>query len=432
MDASQKPVPEDEALIAVCAQLLAVSLSDSAELPFEELLERMEKKTEDDEPAGRAWITAVRRAQRAGQLTRDQADALVHIVADSVISGSSKGDPEMAALQHQLRPLVEQHTRNWDAYTARLAERKGARGGARADHGKGVPETPSGDADGEEAKPEAPPGMHELMDRSCRRHELLCQEMLVAVGERDLAMSMRDDGKKFWQRVRRGLSELHDRDDFEDRASRVEYPSWEDDDEPLIAPVAAERATRQEVYDEEYAERLAGFVERWRLAVTGKDIWTVSAALDFTYLASVGNEEGEGDLQIAVIQRARELGVLDKPLSWLLLDRVAEAMLGMSPEDGDPILRQIEDQINEVECDGGGPPDEAEGETAIEATAGASASWVTLDAVRERRLTLLKRRVLRGAGETEMAREMKERPVAFLARLKAAASEWGVEEPGHG
>jgi hypothetical protein len=397
-------VNEDEPLIAVCAQLLAVSLSDTAELPFEELLERIEKKTEDDEPAGRAWITAIRRAQRAGQLTGDQADALVHVVALAVMSECCTRDPEMNALGRQLRPLMEQHTRDWDGYRARIA--------------------------GQQAEPVAPPGMRDLIERNSRRHEQLCQELLTSFGEQDLAANMRDDGANFWTRTQRGLRELHDRDDFEDRASRVEYPSWEDDDEPPIHAANAPQPTRREVYDEDYAEKLAGFVERWRLAVTGGDIWTVSAALDFAYLAALGNEDGEGDLQIAVIQRARELGVLDKNLSWLLLERIADSMLGLNPEDADPILRRIEDQIDEVECEGGGPHDEAAGEAAIDVTAGASAAWQALDEVRQRRVALLRRRVLRVAGETDMAREMKERPVAFRARLKATASEWGVKELG--
>jgi hypothetical protein len=244
-------------------------------------------------------------------------------------------------------------------------------------------------------------------------------ELLDSIGEKALAEGTRARKAGFWIELRKPLWELVHRLDDAERASRVSYPSWNDDDES--AP-AAPRKTWPKLYDEQFEAEVDELVDRWRMAVNREKPWTVADTLAFDYLGAHDNEKGAGDIRIAAIQRAHAEGVLDQDLTWFLLDRIAEAMV-TSELQADPVLTDLTERKMDVEDMGGGPTDrETPG-----SHEGASAAWLALDAAEDRRALVFKGRVLRAAGEDEMVRVMKEQPEEFRRRVEAAREEWEVD-----
>jgi len=317
-------------------QLLIAALTEPGALSLDELLELIDHQVDDNESVAREWIAAARRVQAAGQLTAEQADALVMELVFIWVSDV----PEKA-------------------------------------------------------------------------------ELLDSIGDEALAEGLRARKAAYWLEVRKPLWELVHKLDDAERASRVSYPSWDDDDEG--AP-AAPRKTWPKLYDEKYEAEVDEYVDRWRMAVKREKPWTVADALAFDYLISHDNENGAGDIRIAAIQRAHAEGVLDQDLTWLLLDRIAEAMV-TSELQADPVLTDLTERKIDVEDMGGGPTDrETPG-----SHEGASAAWLALDAAEDRRALVFKRRVLRAAGEDEMVRVMKEQPEEFRRRVERAREEWEVD-----
>lgn len=242
-------------------------------------------------------------------------------------------------------------------------------------------------------------------------------ELLRSLGESALAQGTHDGKAGFWLEARKPLYELmHTLDDAE-RASRVSYPSWNDDDAPALP-----RTRGPKLYDEQYEEELEDLTDRWRTAVKGRKPWTVADALAFDYLISHDNENGAGDVRIAAIQRAHAEGMLDEDLTWLLLDRIVEAMVSSALTE-DPVLSELTERKMDVEDEGGGPTDERN----PDARAHASAAWLALDAAEDRRALLFKGPVLQAAGEEEMVRVMKEQPEEFRRRIARARKEWEVD-----
>ena len=77
------------------AHLLTAALTEPGALSFEALHESIDQQVEESEPATREWIAAVRRVQQAGQLTREQADAMV---VELVFSWNGQLDEKAALL----------------------------------------------------------------------------------------------------------------------------------------------------------------------------------------------------------------------------------------------------------------------------------------------------------------------------------------------
>jgi hypothetical protein len=195
-------------------------------------------------------------------------------------------------------------------------------------------------------------------------------ELFSSLGDDDLASGTHVGRWDFHAKARQPFVELMYGLDNAERQSAVEYPSWADENE---APA------------------------------TSRPAW-------------LGFHDGIDDdgISIASIQRSRAQGVFSEDVAWFLLDRMAEATMSRELA-ADPVLREIEERIDCVEFDGGGP---AEGNK-VGSREGASATWLALDAARERRVALFKRRVLAEAGEHEMVRAMKERPDEFRRRVGA-------------
>lgn len=75
----------------------------------------------------------------------------------------------------------------------------------------------------------------------------------------------------------------------------------------------------------------------------------------------------------------------------------------------------VEDEYGEVD------------ESDEESVRNAPEAWLVLNRERNRRLTMLQVRVLRAAGEDEMARVMEEQPEEFGRRIQQVAGIWVVE-----
>ena len=78
------------------AHLLTAALTEPGALSFGALHESIDQQVEESEPATWEWIAAVRRVQQAGQLTREQADAMV--VEEFVFSWNGQFDEKAALL----------------------------------------------------------------------------------------------------------------------------------------------------------------------------------------------------------------------------------------------------------------------------------------------------------------------------------------------
>jgi hypothetical protein len=412
------PKAVEERLITECARMLTVSLSDPAEFPFAEFLERIEAQSADDEPVGRRWIAAVHRVHAAGRLTDDQAHALIHQIAYAVISECFTRDPVMGPLTRQIQEIAEALKRS------------------------GEPE------DGAAAKA-ANKQVNKLLMERMVRHEVICIERLRALGEEELAQRMQTEGRAFRVSAMEGLKQLWAKEGDDGRSWKIAYPSPDspiekqdsssegtanggedepeedgerDGEEDSEGSEGSEDESDADEEDEDPDAILADYVSRWREATSGGGIWTVDAVLAFAYVGSYDNEDGYGDLWIASIQTARELGALDKSLSYLLLDRVADAMVADSPAS-DKVLCELEEQLDEI------PYDESlEGKEPFDGDPRDREAWRALHAAYLRRREVLKRALLAAAGEAEMVRLMEERPAEFRVRVRTAATEWDVKE----
>lgn len=249
--------------------------------------------------------------------------------------------------------------------------------------------------------------------------DVVTAELLESLGETALARTVRSKGADFPDRLEERFWVLAFRDPT-DADTKVRYPTWPDDgdDSPALIVSAAALA----LVDKDFAEKLDLQVWSWRRAVTGEDGWTVDVALAFAFGGARRIDEPDAALHLLAVQRARDEGVLDENLSWLLFDRVAEWII-YDELESDAAMRELEERIDLIELDDGGPDDP----TVRGNTEGASKAWIVLNDVRERRTSLLKRRVLRAVGEDEMVRAMKERPEEFGRRVEMAAREWEVE-----
>ena len=381
-----------ERMIAQCAQLLTVSLTETLDFPYGEVFQRLQAQVADNDPAGRRWIVAVRRVHAKGHLTDDQADALIHHIAELV-------------------------TRTYD--------------------GAGL-----------------------TFEEATTRHDGLACALLRTLGEERLAGRIESEGRDFRVRSLDALTELWRKDSAEGPGWRVAYPSPEgpvperpvkraispvknasveadagddaddeddddeDDDEAAAAgdPDAGDAAREKGDDDDDDDEDadLAGRVEQWRQAANHVSMWTVAAVLNFAWSGAYGNEDGDGDKEIASIQCARDLELIDKELAYMLLDRIADAMIG--DMESDPVLHGIEEQMEEMGLDSGWDGADKPGEDPRTV-----AGWKALRAAQVRREELIKREILRARGEEEMAHLMEHSPEEFRAGLAETAKLWDVE-----
>lgn len=249
--------------------------------------------------------------------------------------------------------------------------------------------------------------------------DLVTPELLESLGDSALAHAVRNSGVDFpYQLEERFWAMTFG--DATDANTKVRYPTWPDDGDDT--PPRLVSAAVLSLLDKDFAEKLDLAVSSWRRAVTGEDGWTVDVAIAFAFGGARGLDTPEGALHLLAVQRVRDEGVLDENLSWLLFDRIAEWMI-YDELEADAAMRELEERIDLIELDGGGPDDP----TMRGGTEGASSTWIVLNEVRERRTSLLKRRLLRTVGEEEMARAMRERPKEFARRVEMAAREWEVE-----
>lgn len=353
---------------------------------------------EASQPAGRRWIAAARAVQQAGKLHADEADSMVDDIAHAVLRGASGADAELGALSAELVPLHELHQRNWDAYQAAREQAGGEKGGSGAVL----------------AEPRQPEGMRELMDRYSARYGQLYEALLEGFGEMAMAAEHRAGDRAHLQRMIRGAQALRSRGDTSPGGWRVTFVAPEDVPlPPMVQPDA-------DVYSPEYEEKIDSRVQQWAEA-TGDDesIWTVQAVLDFATVLSFANEVGDGDAWVKSVQRAREAGVLERDLSWLLLDRIADAMI--PGETSDSYQADLAEKFIDIEAEYGDVDESDE-----ESVRNAPEAWRVLQRARDRRLTMLKVRVLRAAGEEEMARMLEEQPAEFARRMQKVAEIWDV------
>ena len=249
--------------------------------------------------------------------------------------------------------------------------------------------------------------------------DVVTAELLDSLGETALASTVRREGVEFPERLEERFWELA-LGDPTDADTKVRYPTWLDDgdDSPRLIVSADALA----LVEKDFVEKLDLQVWSWRRAVTGEDGWTVDVAIAFAFGGARGIDTPDGALHLLAVQRARDEGVLDENLSWLLFERVAEWIISDELE-ADEAMQELEERIDLLELEGSGPDDP----TMRGNTEGASKAWIVLNDVRERRTSLLKRRVLRAVGEEEMVRAMKERPEEYGRRVEMAAREWEVE-----
>ena len=386
------PKSGDDTSLAI--RLLTAALTEPDSTNVEELVERLRDECEGDEAVGRRWVAAARAVQQSGRLSPDEADSIVDDVANAVLSGASGSDPELGALSAKLKPLHELHHKNWEAHRA-AHDQKGS--GAAL------------------AEPVYPEGMRELMDRYGVRYGQLHEALLESFGENALAAEHRADDRAHLQRMIRGTQALMRRADAPPGGGwRVTFTAPEDVPlPPMVQPDV-------NVYATEYDEKIDARVEQWAQA-TGDEgsIWTVQAVLDFAALESYRNEDGDGDAWVKAVQRARAAGVLERDLSWLLLDRITDQMI--PDELGDPYQADLMEKFIDVEAEYGDVDESDE-----ESVRNAPEAWRVLQRARDRRITMLKVRVLRAAGEDEMARVMEEERADFARRMEKVAEIWDL------
>lgn len=304
---------EEDSFVAERIRLLTASLTKPDEHPFESVLSRIEAETEDDERTGRCWVGAVRHLRDTGYLSGNQADAVIVKIAASVAA-----DRERTA--------------------ATPEEREAIRLGVLRDF-----------------------------------------------GESDLAQLLAGEGDRYRDEMSRSFCHLLRKGHWRSARGRVTYEEmarpWRESRRTPKTPTdhfddEAERAFLADERENDF-EEITADADWWRQATDAGAVWSVNAVLRFAVAESVGNRDGNGDAWIASIQRAREEGVIETDLAYLLLDRVAGAMVGA---DSSVKLRQE-----------------------------------------------LKREILFERGEEEMVLEMEENGEEFRERVAAARREWRVE-----
>lgn len=380
--------------IAQCVRRLVAALGEPESTNIEELVERMRDEAAGNEPVGRRWIAAVRQVQKSGKLEADEADSIVDEVATAIMSDVSSRDAELRRLSERLKPLHVVHQANWDAYRE-----------AKESAGAGF----------SEPEPKYPDGLHDLMKEYSARYGVLYAALLESLGESAMAREHHEDDNAHLWRMIRGAQALASRDDDRPGTWRVTFVAPEDVPLPeMVRPDV-------NVYSAAYEETLDQRVEQWVQATgDGESMWTVPAVLDFAMIGSYGNEDGDGDLWIKSLQRARDAGAVDLDLSWLLIDRISSQMI--PGELGDSYQADLVEKFWDVE-DEYGEVDERDEES----VKNAPDAWRVLDRARTRRLTMLQVRVLRAAGEDEMARLIEEKPEEFAQRMAQVAGIWEVE-----
>jgi hypothetical protein len=364
------------------AGLLTASLTESEPTPFEELFDRIEQQAEANLETGKCWIAAVRKVERDGRLSADQAMAMVWFIATAMAKRCCEQDPAACALEERIRAL----------HAAREAGRRaiGARRWRRLNK-----------------------DLETIADEWATKQDAFRADLLTSIGEQEVAWLSREGERDFRMRAVNSLLEVIRASRTGERAWKVEFPS------PDSPPPAPHRPL-VEPWEDRYFVEVDWRAERWRQATRREWIWTVESALDFAFLESCENEDGEGDLWIASIQRARAEGVLEKNLSYALLDRITEAMAGDGP-DGDPVLRAIEEKIEDAELEYN-----QDSMKAFASDPHAPEECKAIQRAWDRRMTLLKIEILRASGEDEMVRLMESEAAAFRARLERTRSEWGI------
>ncbi|MFI5310661.1 MAG: hypothetical protein ACHQQ3_05480 [Gemmatimonadales bacterium] len=436
-----EPTPIDERQVAECARMLTASLTEPALFPVEEMLNRIERQTADNEPMGRRWITAVHRVRAAGHLTRDQEHALLQTIGYSILGESYVRDPEMSDLTRRVAELHD------SLEGQELEEHKKGRGATNKE-------------------------INRLLIQRSERHENLLIAFYRGIGEEEFAHRIESERRAFRVNALEAMKELWAKDYLEETGWKVAYPSpdaplpepaaggvpapdtprgerpdeLEDelvagDDDELAVEAEDAGGTSDQAHDTqgdgaEFEEdpgddeenvddetRLAGYVERWREATSGGGIWTVEAVLAFAFIESMDNEDGMGDLWVQSIQAAREMGAVDKNLSYLLLNRVTDAMIPDGP-GADAVLLQLEEQMEEIPYiePASGEPEDPQWDPRDRE------KWKAVSAAYHRRRELLRRALLARAGEQQMVRLMEERPAEFKMRTATAATEWGVDD----
>ena len=380
--------------IAQCTRRLIAALAEPESTDVEALVERMRDEASGNEPAGRRWVAAVRRVQASGKLESDEADSIVNDVATAIMSDASTRDAELGRLAEQLKPLHELHGANWDAYRA-----------AKEKAGEGF----------SQPEPVYPDGLGDLMKEYSVRYGVLYGALLDSLGESAMASEHREDDNAHLWRMIRGAQALAGRSDMQPGVWRVTFVAPEDVPLPPLVSSAVN------VYAADYEEKLEQRLAQWMQA-TGeeKSIWTVPSVLDFATIGSYQNADGDGDLWIKSVQRAREAGAVDLDLSWLLIDRITSSMI--PGELDDSYQADLVEKFWDVEDEYGNVDEDDD-----ESVKSAPEAWKVLNRARNRRLTMLQVRVLRAAGEDEMARMLEEQPDEFARRMEQVAGIWEVE-----
>ena len=394
------PAPDGERAIAQCARRLTAAIAEPDTTNVEELVEQIRDEATGNEAAGRRWIPAVRRVQAAGKIETDEADSIVYEIIMAIMSNAADRDAELGRLAEHLKPLHEQHEKNFAAYRAEKEKEK-AGDGARL------------------AEPVYPVGMQGLMDEYHARFYEMFDALVESFGESPMVRERRADDRAFLWRMIGGMQTLSRRNEGRTDSWQVTFTSPEDVPLPPMFKPAVEPD------EQEYEQTLEERTVRWAAATSDEvDTWTVPVVAAFAAIESFKNEDGDGDLWIESVQTVRKAGFVDRDLSWLLLDRITEMMI--PSEVDDPYQSDIMEQIWDIEYDHG-EVDESDEESVRKAPE----AWRVLNRAYNRRLTMLQVRILRAAGEDEMARMMEEEPDAFQRLVKQVAKIWEVDdEPG--
>ena len=284
----------DEQLTADSAQMIAVSVTEGIDFPFEELLERINRQTEGNKLAGRRWIAAVRRVHAAGKLTDAQADLLVIEIGDNVSEAYTPEPPATDLSARIEKALVLRDEWLSSVGEDDLVRRLRAAGASRlrewSDTFTELMHTESKDPQAWKVSYPSPEGVDAVAEKEASEE-----------GDADGGAEVDADGE-------------------------------------------AAEADEADV---------ASGMEQWRRAIAGGDIWTVQAVLDFAYGASASDERS-GNNCIESILRSRAIGVMSTELSYLLLDRICRSMV----DDVDPICEAIEEKMNDLGLDSAWRPDE--------------------------------------------------------------------------
>jgi hypothetical protein len=394
--------PDGERAIAQCARRLVAALTEPETTDIEELVELMRTESGGSEAAGRRWVAAVRRVQGEGRLPDDEADAIVNDIVNEIVHERGGHDPETQRITGLLAPLHDIHHANWDAYRA---ERKAA----------GTDERSPREA---EREPVYPDGMKDLMDAYAVRYGELYRDVLASLGEHAMAAEHEADANAHLWRMIRGSQALGRRGGGAAGGYRVSFTPPEDVPlPPLLGPGIDPDAPE---FEQEIANRGIQIVDAMR---DTPHLMTIPVVIAFATIGSYENADGDGDLWVRTVQLAHRGGIIERDLAWLLLDRITGSMI--HGELDDPYQMELREQIWDLEDELGEAADESD----PEAVARAPEPLRVLYRAMERRETMLQVRILRAAGEQEMADLMEERPAEYRARIARAAALWDQDDP---